>query len=54
MENAIELFYYVLSKIYDFLFNTAIFTEGVTIGWVVVAVIVLVIIVNSILNIPRV
>lgn len=54
MNDAVELFYYVLSQVYNFLFNQAVFTSGVSIGWVVVVVIIFIIIINSILNIPRV
>lgn len=52
MNDAIELFYYIFTKIYNFVFNQAVFTQGVSIGWVLVAVILFGIVVSSVLNIP--
>ena len=54
MENAIEVFYYIFTKVYDLLFNSIQIAEGVTFGWVLITVIVFAVLFRAILNIPRI
>lgn len=52
MNDAIEVFYYIFSKIYNLLFNSIQIAEGVSLGWILVTVIIFGILIRSILNLP--
>lgn len=52
MSDAIEVFYYIFTKIYNFLFNEAVIQPGVSIGWIFVTVVIFGLIIGNILNMP--
>lgn len=53
MTEAINVFYYVFDKIYDFLFNKAVFVENVSIGWVFIVVNIFIMLIVNLLNVPE-
>lgn len=54
MNDALNLFRYILTKFYDLIFNLLIIDDsGATLGWIIIAIIVFGIIINNILNIPN-
>lgn len=54
MNNAIEVFYYIFGKVYTFLFDTMEITQGVTVGWVLLTIIIFSIIIRSVLALPSI
>lgn len=54
MNDAIEVFYYLFSKVYNLLFVTMEIAEGVTVGWVLITIIIFGIIIRSVLNLPSI
>lgn len=53
MSQALEYLYSIYSGFLNMVFNDFELFPNVTIGWVVVAVVIIGIMINSILNIPR-
>lgn len=53
MSQALSFIYLVFDKAIDFIFNKALLFEGVSIGWVSIVIICFVIMIKSILNLPR-
>lgn len=53
MTDAINVFYYIFNKIYNFLFNEAVFVENVSIGWVFITVNIFIMLIVNLLNVPE-
>ncbi len=53
MSTAIEVVFYIFQKFVDLLFSKIQIVQNVYLGWVIIACIVIVIMANSILNMPK-
>lgn len=53
MNEALTYIYQIYNKFLDLIFNQFEMFSGVTIGWVIIAIMVFGMMINSILNIPK-
>lgn len=53
MSDALTYLRYIFVKYVNFIFNDMVISDGVTVGWVAVSVIMFGLMIRSILNVPR-